>query len=142
MRAMLHWIGSSRNTIRSDSSSRACKWNWRPFVTWYAELKVFRTLSVLFDYHLVDRHETATWCPSPSSVLQNIALEETLRDSGSRFDCDIKGLQASIDRLEAELCDVRSSISQQLCEHEALLNAKMKLEMEIATYRRLIETEG
>uniref|UniRef100_UPI00358E8274 keratin, type I cytoskeletal 18-like isoform X2 n=1 Tax=Myxine glutinosa TaxID=7769 RepID=UPI00358E8274 len=72
----------------------------------------------------------------------NIALEETLRDSGARFDCDVKGLQASIDRLEAELCDVRSSINQQLCEHEALLNAKMKLEMEIATYRQLIEAEG
>uniref|UniRef100_A0A8C4QNA2 IF rod domain-containing protein n=1 Tax=Eptatretus burgeri TaxID=7764 RepID=A0A8C4QNA2_EPTBU len=71
----------------------------------------------------------------------NIALEETLKDTGVEFDCDIKGLQASIDHLEAELCDVRSSISQQLCEHEALLNAKMKLEMEIATYRRLIEAE-
>uniref|UniRef100_UPI00358ED580 keratin, type I cytoskeletal 19-like n=1 Tax=Myxine glutinosa TaxID=7769 RepID=UPI00358ED580 len=71
----------------------------------------------------------------------NIALEETLKDFGEQFDCDVKGLQASIDRLEAELHDVRSSINQQLCEHEALLNAKMKLEMEIATYRRLIEAE-
>lgn len=46
-----------------------------------------------------------------------------------------------IARLEAELEQVRMGLASQRQRHTQLLNTKMKLEREIATYRRLLERE-
>lgn len=53
----------------------------------------------------------------------------------------LAGFQSSINMLEAELANVRSSIEQQGQEYRMLLDIKTRLEQEIATYRRLLETE-
>lgn len=42
-------------------------------------------------------------------------------------------------RLEGELTNLRGNIQQQTQEYEALLNMKMKLEAEIATYKTLLD---
>lgn len=42
-------------------------------------------------------------------------------------------------QLEAELGQLRSNITQQGQEYEALLNMKMKLEAEISTYKVLLD---
>uniref|UniRef100_A0A671U803 Keratin 18a, tandem duplicate 1 n=1 Tax=Sparus aurata TaxID=8175 RepID=A0A671U803_SPAAU len=57
------------------------------------------------------------------------SLEGTLRDTEMRYN------------MEAELTQLRNNIQMQTQDYEALLNTKMKLEAEIATYRRLLDGE-
>uniref|UniRef100_A0AAQ6INL0 IF rod domain-containing protein n=1 Tax=Anabas testudineus TaxID=64144 RepID=A0AAQ6INL0_ANATE len=67
------------------------------------------------------------------------SLEGTLRDTELRYNMEIESLNNVILGLEAELTQLRNSIQLQSQEYEALLNMKMKLEAEIATYRRLLD---
>ncbi|MCJ8741789.1 hypothetical protein PDJAM_G00074580 [Pangasius djambal] len=69
------------------------------------------------------------------------SLEGTLRDTEMRYNMEIENLNSIILQLEAELMQLRNNIQQQTQEYEALLNMKMKLEAEIATYRRLLDGE-
>lgn len=74
-------------------------------------------------------------------ILQKASLEGTLRDTEMRYNMEIENLNGIIVQLEAELMQLRNNIQQQTQEYEALLNIKMKLEAEIATYRRLLDGE-
>ncbi|KAL7860132.1 hypothetical protein SRHO_G00152790 [Serrasalmus rhombeus] len=67
------------------------------------------------------------------------SLEGTLRDTELRYNGEIENLNSIIMQLEAELMQLRNNIKQQTQEYEVLLNMKMKLEAEIATYRRLLD---
>jgi len=67
------------------------------------------------------------------------SLEGTLRDTEMRYNMEIESLNTIIVGLEAELTNLRNNIMHQTQEYEALLNMKMKLEAEIATYRRLLD---
>ncbi|XP_076839984.1 keratin, type I cytoskeletal 18-like [Brachyhypopomus gauderio] len=67
------------------------------------------------------------------------SLEGSLRDTEMRYNVEIENLNSVIMQLEAELMQIRSNIQQQTQDYEALLNMKMKLEAEIATYRRLLD---
>ncbi|KAM8830390.1 keratin, type I cytoskeletal 18-like [Synchiropus picturatus] len=67
------------------------------------------------------------------------SLEGTLRDTEMRYNMEIEALNSIILGLEAELTQLRSNIQLQTQDYEALLNMKMKLEAEIATYRRLLD---
>ena len=67
------------------------------------------------------------------------SLEGTLRDTEMRYNMEIENLNTIILQLEAELTQLRGNIQHQTQEYEALLNIKMKLEAEIATYRRLLD---
>ncbi|KAF7668062.1 hypothetical protein LDENG_00033030 [Lucifuga dentata] len=69
------------------------------------------------------------------------SLEGTLRDTEMRYNMEIEALNSIILGLEAELTQLRNRIQQQTQDYEALLNTKMKLEVEIATYRRLLDGE-
>ncbi|XP_028265070.1 keratin, type I cytoskeletal 18 [Parambassis ranga] len=69
------------------------------------------------------------------------SLEGTLRDTELRYNMEIESLNSIILGLEAELTQLRNNIQLQTQEYEALLNTKMKLEAEIATYRRLLDGE-
>lgn len=72
-------------------------------------------------------------------MLQKASLEGTLRDTEMRYNMEIENLNSIILQLEAELMQLRNNIQQQTQDYEILLNMKMKLEAEIATYRRLLE---
>ncbi|KAI5612371.1 keratin, type I cytoskeletal 18, partial [Silurus asotus] len=69
------------------------------------------------------------------------SLEGTLRETEMRYNVEIENLNSNIRQLEAELMQLRNNIQQQTQDYEVLLNMKMKLEAEIATYRRLLDGE-
>ncbi|XP_070695932.1 keratin, type I cytoskeletal 18 isoform X2 [Pempheris klunzingeri] len=69
------------------------------------------------------------------------SMEGTLRDTEMRYNMEIESLNGITLGLEAELTQLRNKIQLQTQEYEALLNTKMKLEAEIATYRRLLDGE-
>ncbi|KAK2862359.1 hypothetical protein Q5P01_001892 [Channa striata] len=67
------------------------------------------------------------------------SLEETLRNTELRNNMEMEKYNTLILHLEGELTNLRANIQQQTHEYEALLNMKMKLEAEIATYRTLLD---
>nr|Q5K2N9.1 RecName: Full=Keratin, type I cytoskeletal 18; AltName: Full=Cytokeratin-18; Short=CK-18; AltName: Full=Keratin-18; Short=K18 [Protopterus aethiopicus]CAH05048.1 type I keratin 18 [Protopterus aethiopicus] len=69
------------------------------------------------------------------------SLEDTLRDTELRYAMEMERLGALVSRIEAELAQVRTDMQRQAQDYEVLLNAKMKLEAEIATYRHLLGGE-
>ncbi|KAF4787513.1 SWI/SNF-related matrix-associated actin-dependent regulator chromatin subfamily E member 1 [Turdus rufiventris] len=68
-------------------------------------------------------------------------LERSLRATEQQYHMQLQNLEGEIECLEKELLEVRRGIEKQLREHELLLNTRMKLEEEIATYRSLLEQE-
>lgn len=74
-------------------------------------------------------------------IPQEKGLERSLRATEQQYHMQLQHLEAEIECLEKELLEVRRGIEKQLQEHEILLNTRMKLEEEIATYRSLLEQE-
>lgn len=69
-------------------------------------------------------------------------MEATLRDIEMRYNMEIEKYNVIILRLQEELTKIRSDIQHNTQEYELLLNIKVKLEAEIAEYRRLLDGEG
>lgn len=69
------------------------------------------------------------------------SLDDTLRNTELHTNGEIEKYNDIIRQLEAELAHLRSNVTQQGQDYEALLNMKMKLEAEIATYRHLLDGE-
>ena len=57
------------------------------------------------------------------------------------YSSQLQDLSQVIGRLEGELEQVRDGLAGQRQRHRLLLNTKMRLEHEIATYRRLLDRE-
>ncbi|XP_036959908.1 keratin, type I cytoskeletal 18-like [Acanthopagrus latus] len=70
------------------------------------------------------------------------SLEATLRDIEMRYNMEIEKYNVIILRLQEELTKIRSDIQHNTQEYELLLNIKVKLEAEIAEYRRLLDGEA
>ncbi|XP_022063293.2 keratin, type I cytoskeletal 19-like [Acanthochromis polyacanthus] len=68
-------------------------------------------------------------------------LQQNLEDVKSRYSIQLSQLQMTITALETELQQIRLSIEQQQISYSQLLDIKMRLELEIAEYRRLLEGE-
>lgn len=90
---------------------------------------------------LLHRNILTRWLLTPLSFLQKASLEGTLRDTEMRYNMEIESFNSVILGLEAELTQLRGNIQLQTQDYETLLNMKMKLEAEIATYRRLLDGE-
>ncbi|KAK2116329.1 Keratin, type I cytoskeletal 18 [Saguinus oedipus] len=71
-----------------------------------------------------------------------ISLENSLREVEAHYALQIEQLNGILLHLESELAQTRAEGQRQALEYEALLNIKVKLEAEIATYRRLLEDGG
>ncbi|KAL1006002.1 hypothetical protein UPYG_G00066660 [Umbra pygmaea] len=68
-------------------------------------------------------------------------LESSLHHTQQQYSGQLHQLSQVIQGLEGELHQVRSGLATQRERHGQLLNTKMRLEREIATYRRLLERE-
>ncbi|XP_037540951.1 keratin, type I cytoskeletal 18 [Nematolebias whitei] len=70
------------------------------------------------------------------------SLEATLRDIEMRYNIEMEKYNAVLMRLQDELTLIRTDIQHNTREYELLLNIKVKLEAEIAEYRRLLDGGG
>ncbi|KAH0507678.1 Keratin, type I cytoskeletal 18 [Microtus ochrogaster] len=70
---------------------------------------------------------------------QKISLENSLRGMEAGYDTQMEQLSGVLLHLESELAQTRAEGQRQTQECEALLNIKVKLESEMATYRCLLK---
>ncbi|XP_030581546.1 vimentin A2-like [Archocentrus centrarchus] len=68
-------------------------------------------------------------------------LEGNLGEMGHKYSVEMDRLQAILTQLEDELSQLRLDMQRNKTDYEQLLRVKQNLEMEIATYRRLLEGE-
>ncbi|KAK5870831.1 hypothetical protein PBY51_003744 [Eleginops maclovinus] len=68
-------------------------------------------------------------------------LEGNLAETGHKYSVEMDRLQATLTGLEDELSQLRLDMQRNKTDYEQLLRIKQNLEMEIATYRRLLEGE-
>ncbi|XP_053554654.1 keratin, type I cytoskeletal 42-like [Bombina bombina] len=67
------------------------------------------------------------------------ALECSLAETQASYSSQLGQLQGVIDNVEAQLAQIRSDLERQNYEYKVLMDQKTHLEMEIATYKRLLE---
>ncbi|XP_072311454.1 keratin, type I cytoskeletal 18 [Eucyclogobius newberryi] len=72
---------------------------------------------------------------------QILALEGNLGETGQKYSSEMEGLQSTLTQLEDDLAQLRLEMQRTKTDYEQLLRIKQNLELEIATYRRLLEGE-
>ena len=72
---------------------------------------------------------------------QIAALEGNHGETGQKYLSEMERLQATLSQLEDDLSQLRLDMQRTKTDYEQLLRIKQTLEMEIATYRRLLEGE-
>ncbi|XP_044155464.1 keratin, type I cytoskeletal 19-like [Bufo gargarizans] len=74
-----------------------------------------------------------------SQLSMKFALEESLIETESTYGSQLAQLQGLINNVESELAQIRFDLEQQNIAYKQLMDQKNHLEMEIATYKHLLE---
>ncbi|XP_075436384.1 keratin, type I cytoskeletal 19-like [Ascaphus truei] len=74
-----------------------------------------------------------------SQLSMKSALECTLAETQATYSSQLTQLQGLIDNVEGQLAQIRSDLERQNHAYRVLMDQKTHLEMEIATYKRLLE---